>query len=76
MHDCSTPLLDNLIPHLETMVKFLTQSLPRPLIAALLFRLVILHLASRIVASMGDDPWDDDDGSVGWENKPVIHRLK
>jgi len=65
-----TPLVENLIPHLETMFKFMTQSLPRPLIAALLFRLVILHLASRIVAKMGDDGWDDDDTSVGWEGRP------
>lgn len=65
-----TPLVENLIPHLETMFKFMTQSLPRPLIAALLFRLVILHLASRIVAKMGDDGWEDDDASVGWEGRP------
>jgi hypothetical protein len=31
---------------------------------------VILHLASRIVAKMGDDGWDDDDTSVGWEGRP------
>lgn len=63
--------MENLIPHLETMFKFMTQSLPRPLIAALLFRLVILQLASRIVAKMGDDAWEDDDASVGWEGRPV-----
>lgn len=65
-----SPLVENLIPHLETMFKFMTQSLPRPLIAALLFRLVILHRASRIVAKMSDDGWDEDDGAAGWEGRP------
>lgn len=68
------PLVDNLIPHLETMFKFMTQSLPRPLIAALLFRLVILQLASRIVAKMGDDGWENDEGSDGWDGRPVSLR--
>ncbi|KAG8817570.1 hypothetical protein FRC17_011170 [Serendipita sp. 399] len=64
------PLVENLIPHLETMFKFITQSLPRPLIAALVFRLTILQMASGIVAKMGDEGWDDDDPSLGWEGRP------
>ena len=56
---------------METMFKFITQALPRPLIAALLFRLAILQMASRIVAKMGDDGWEEDDASVGWEGRPV-----
>lgn len=68
-----TPLVENLIPHMETMFKFITQALPRPLIAALLFRLAILQMASRIVAKMGDDGWEEDDASNGWEGRPSSH---
>ncbi|KAG8757957.1 hypothetical protein FRC14_001082 [Serendipita sp. 396] len=64
------PLVENLVPHLETMFKFITQSLPRPLIAALIFRLTILQIASQIVAKMGDDGWEDDDVGLGWESRP------
>ena len=43
------PLLSNILPHLETLVNFITNTLPKPVIVSLLFRLSVLHFASRIV---------------------------
>ena len=35
------------------------------MLAALIFRLTILHFASRAVAQMTDDRWGDDDAIIG-----------
>ena len=50
-----------MIPHLQNALSFVTHTLPRPVLAALIFRLTILHFASRVVAKMTDDRWGDDD---------------
>jgi hypothetical protein len=67
------PLLPNLIPHLETLLNFVTNTLPKPVLVALLYRLTILHLASRILPTIGVDNWDssegDDDGV--WDPRPT-----
>lgn len=53
-----------MIPHLQNALSFFTHTLPRPVLAALIFRLTILHFASRVVARMTDDRWGDDDTTV------------
>jgi len=58
-----SPLLGNMIPHLQNALGFFTHTLPRPVLAALIFRLTILHFASRVVARMTDDRWGDDDAT-------------
>jgi hypothetical protein len=58
-----------MIPHLQNALSFVTHTLPRPVLAALIFRLTILHFASRVVAQMTDDRWGDDDATI--EGRPV-----
>ncbi len=71
----SVPLLPNLIPHLQTLLNFVTNTLPKPVLVALLYRLTVLQLASRILPGIGADSWDDEDGvDNGWEDRPVRKR--
>ncbi|KAF8499445.1 hypothetical protein JB92DRAFT_2981410 [Gautieria morchelliformis] len=66
------PLLSNILPHLQTLISFITHTLPKPLLASLLYRLIILHLASRILPSIGSDAWDNDVGvDGGWDGRPT-----
>jgi len=68
----SAPQLSNILPHLQTLISFITHTLPKPLLASLFYRLIILHLASRILPSIGSDAWDSDIGvDGGWEGRPV-----
>lgn len=47
-------------------------TLPKPVLLALLYRLAILHLASRILPTIGADSWESDDGvHDSWESRPV-----
>ncbi|KAF8528003.1 hypothetical protein BU17DRAFT_39197 [Hysterangium stoloniferum] len=67
-----SPLLSNILPHLQTLISFITHTLPRPVLASLLYRLIILHLASRILPSIGSDTWDSDVGvDGGWDGRPT-----
>ncbi|KDQ16792.1 hypothetical protein BOTBODRAFT_621434, partial [Botryobasidium botryosum FD-172 SS1] len=67
-----TPLLSNLVPHLQSLLNFLTHTLPKPLLISLLYRLTVLHFVSQILPSIGGDSWDDEDGVDGsWEERPV-----
>lgn len=69
---CSAPLLPNILPHLQTLVNFITNTLPKPVLVALLYRLTILHLASRILPTIGADSWESEDGvDDGWDGRPV-----
>ncbi|KAH8835297.1 hypothetical protein DL96DRAFT_1573659 [Flagelloscypha sp. PMI_526] len=67
------PLLPNLLPHLETLLNFVTNTLPKPVLVGLMYRLTILHLASRILPTIGADSWEsadgDDDGV--WDPRPT-----
>lgn len=66
------PLLGNILPHLQTLLSFITYTLPKPILASLLYRLIILHLASRVLPSIGSDSWDADVGvDGGWEGRPT-----
>ncbi|KAK0446379.1 uncharacterized protein EV420DRAFT_1767770 [Desarmillaria tabescens] len=67
------PLLPNLIPHLQTLLNFVTNTLPKPVLVALLYRLTVLQLASKILPGIGADSWDDEDGvDNGWEDRPTL----
>ncbi|KAF9510412.1 hypothetical protein BS47DRAFT_1331710 [Hydnum rufescens UP504] len=59
------PLLSNLLPHLQSLLNFITHTIPKPLLVALLYRLTILHFASRVLPSIGADSWEDEDGVDG-----------
>jgi len=66
------PLLPNIIPHLQTLVNFVTNTLPKPVLIALMYRLTILHLASRILPTIGADSWEAEQGvDDGWDGRPT-----
>lgn len=66
------PLLPNILPHFQTLLNFIINTLPKPVLLALLYRLAILHFASRILPTIGADSWDSDGGVPdGWENRPT-----
>ncbi|KAH7104123.1 ICE2-domain-containing protein [Auriculariales sp. MPI-PUGE-AT-0066] len=65
------PLLDNVLPHLQTVVSFFTTAIPKPTLIALFYRLTILHFAARILPTIGDDYWDNEGGvDGGWNDRP------
>jgi len=57
----SAPLWPNFIPHVETLSHFVTHTLPKPVLIALLYRLAILYLASGILPTIGADDWEPED---------------
>ncbi|KAF7320368.1 hypothetical protein MKEN_00821600 [Mycena kentingensis (nom. inval.)] len=66
------PLLPNLLPHFQALLNFFISVLPRPLLAALCYRLAILQLASRILPQIGADSFDDAYGvDYTWEDRPT-----
>lgn len=68
----STPLLSNILPHLQTLVNFVSNTLPKPVLFALIYRLVVMHFASRILPTIGADSWEDETGvDDGWDGRPV-----
>ncbi|KIJ68502.1 hypothetical protein HYDPIDRAFT_125106 [Hydnomerulius pinastri MD-312] len=65
-------LSTNILPHLQTLVNFITNTLPKPVLVALFYRLTILHFASRILPTIGADPWEPDDPTNnGWDGRPT-----
>ncbi|EIW86768.1 hypothetical protein CONPUDRAFT_86709 [Coniophora puteana RWD-64-598 SS2] len=66
------PLLSNIMPHLQTLVNFITNTLPKPVLVALFYRLTVLHFASRILPTIGADSWESEDGvDGGWDGRPT-----
>ncbi|KAJ6621694.1 hypothetical protein B0H10DRAFT_1789541 [Mycena sp. CBHHK59/15] len=66
------PLLPNILPHFEALLNFIRHTLPKPVLFALLYRLTILQLASRILPTIGADSWELTDGvDDTWEDRPV-----
>ncbi|KAG6842247.1 hypothetical protein C0991_000217 [Blastosporella zonata] len=66
------PLLPNILPHFRALLNFVINTLPKPVLLALLYRLTILHLASRILPTIGADTWESEDGvHDGWEDRPT-----
>ncbi|KAF8272907.1 hypothetical protein EI94DRAFT_1776607 [Lactarius quietus] len=70
------PLLPNIMPHLQTLVNFVTNTLPKPVLAALVYRLAILLGAARVLPSIGADSWEAEYGvDDGWDGRPVSTEL-
>ena len=66
------PLLSNIMPHLQTLVNFITNTLPKPVLVALFYRLTVLHFASRILPTIGADSWEFEEGvDGGWDGRPT-----
>ncbi|KAJ2928750.1 hypothetical protein H1R20_g8161, partial [Candolleomyces eurysporus] len=66
------PLLPNILPHFQTLTNFVVNTLPKPVLIALLYRLTILHLASRILPTIGADSWESEEGvDDGWADRPT-----
>ncbi|KAH0838270.1 nucleophile aminohydrolase [Lanmaoa asiatica] len=66
------PLLSNILPHLQTFLNVITNTLPKPVLVALFYRLTILQFASRILPTIGADAWESDDSTNdGWNGRPV-----
>lgn len=66
------PLLGNIMPHLQTLVNFITNTLPKPLLVALVYRLFVLLCAARILPTIGADSWETEYGvDEGWDGRPV-----
>ncbi|KAG8738455.1 hypothetical protein FRC10_006831 [Ceratobasidium sp. 414] len=68
----SAPLVANIMPHLHTLVSFIRHTLPKPLLVSLAYRLLVLHLASRILPLIGGDSWAGEAGvDGGWDERPA-----
>lgn len=61
------------MPHLQTLVNFIANTLPKPVLFALLYRLLVLHFASQILPTIGADSWEGVDD--GWDSRPVSINL-
>jgi len=70
----SASLLPNILPRLQALVNFVTNTLPKPVLVALLYRLGILHLASRILPTIGVDSWETEENDDDeWNGRPVCN---
>lgn len=68
----SAPLLPNILPHIQALLNFIINTLPKPVLIALLYRLTILHFASRILPTIGADSWESEEGvDDTWGDRPV-----
>lgn len=60
------------MPHFQTLINFVIYTLPKPVLIALLYRLTILHFASRILPTIGVDAWQCEEAvDKAWEERPV-----
>ncbi|RDX55776.1 hypothetical protein OH76DRAFT_1396116 [Lentinus brumalis] len=67
-----TPLLSNILPHLQTLANFVSNTVPKPVLFALVYRLSVLHFGSRILPTIGADSWESENGvDDGWEGRPT-----
>jgi hypothetical protein len=68
----SAPLLPNILPHFQTLLNFVINTLPKPVLIALLYRLAILHLASGILPTIGTNSWESgEEVSNNWNDRPI-----
>jgi hypothetical protein len=64
------------MPHLQTLVNFVTNTLPKPVLAALVYRLTILLGAARVLPSIVADSREADYGvDDDWDGRPVSTEL-
>lgn len=60
------------MPHIQTLINFVANTLPKPVLFALIYRLSVLHLASYILPTIGADSWEMEYGvDGGWNERPV-----
>ncbi|TRM60198.1 hypothetical protein BD626DRAFT_137113 [Schizophyllum amplum] len=60
------------LSYFDALINFVMNTLPKPVLIALLYRLTILHLASRILPTIGADSWESVEGvDEGWDGRPT-----
>lgn len=60
------------MPHLQNLITFITNTLPTPVLVALIYRLGILHCASLILPTIGADSWEAEAGvDDSWNDRPT-----
>jgi len=57
------PLLPHMLPYLNTLLTLLTSTIPKTLLFSLVYRLTVLHRASKVIMRITADPWEDDDST-------------
>lgn len=62
--------MSNILPSMQALVNFLTNTLPKPVLIALVYRLVILQFASYVIPTIGSNSWEYDADDT-WEEQPV-----
>ena len=68
------PLLGNIkiLPSIQNLINFITNTLPKPVLVALVYRLVILNLAFQILPTIGADSWETEVGvDDSWGDRPT-----
>ncbi|KIY63520.1 hypothetical protein CYLTODRAFT_403115 [Cylindrobasidium torrendii FP15055 ss-10] len=64
--------ISTFLPYLETLISFVKNTLPKPVLVALLYRLGVLQFASKILPGIGADSWEHERGvDNGWEDRPT-----
>lgn len=69
------PLLENIMPHLKSLVFFITNTFPKPILLSLAYRLTVMQLSSRILPAIGADAWERESGVDLDEERPVCNLL-
>ena len=54
---------------MQTLLNFITNTLPKPVLVALLYRLLVLQFASQILPTIGADNWESEYDSE--DGRPV-----
>jgi hypothetical protein len=66
------PLLPNILPHFQTLLNFVINTLPKPVLITLLYRLAILHLASGILPTIDTNNWETgEEVTNSWYDSPT-----
>ena len=61
-----------ILPSLQNLINFITNTLPKPVLVALVYRLVILNVAFQILPTIGADSWETEAGvDDSWGDRPT-----
>jgi hypothetical protein len=61
-----------ILPSIQNLINFITNTLPKPVLVALVYRLVILNLAFQILPTIGADSWETEVGvDDSWGDRPT-----
>jgi len=58
------PLLPHMLPYLNTLLTLLTSTIPKTLLFSLVYRISVLHRASKVLMKITAGPWEDDDSEM------------